>query len=429
MSFYSALRAGMAATLFGLTLLVISGCRTGGNPKPTIPPQELIDSLAYIDVAIDANGVATSSHPNAGQSLTRIRLVHLVEEYYGLVKSTPERSKQDIRNEIIDIGMILVDQRFEVFRGEFSATKKSLDTGTDVAVIALNSTAAVIVPSSTTQILAAIAAGVTGTKASIDKNYFYEKSVPVLLKAMEAQRTTVRASLIQGIGESVEAFPLTAALGDLYRYQFAGSIDGSFIAIQQLAAEQQRDAERTLGEVRLGYAPDRNSDLIYQWLNPAEAAHAQTLITAAGTIPAATRQTLDSIIDLTGLEDARKELLIKVYQADTAGLNETMGDDPNTPGHIETLSQFSTIQPLIVSGAGAVPPNPALITSPDWVVRTVLERYWKPNATDREDKLKQWMRDSDIDPDKVPVESFRTAPPYVGFRAKAVIEIPIVISD
>ncbi len=417
-------RTAFAAIAAGLAMLLAPGCGTTGNPRPTVPPQELIDSLAYIQVAIDANGVATSRHPNAGQSLTRIRLVHLVEEYYGIVKSDPPRTRQEIRNEILDIGMILVDQRFEVFREQFSSTKKGLDTGTDISVIALNSTAAVIVPSSTTQILAAIAAGLTGAKASIDKNYFYERSVPVLLNAMEAQRTTIRASLIEGISQPVEAYPLTAALGDLYRYQFAGSIDGAFIAIQQQAVERQQAAEAKIRDVRIGYIPDQNSSLIFQWLNPTDPAHAQTLLTAAGMIPAATGQNLSAVIDLTGFEDARKELLIRAYQADAAGVNKALGDNPTTP-EIETLPTFSQLRDEIsASGATA-----ATVTSEDWRVKAALKRYWKPGSQERLERITSWMRENDIDPKMVSVESFRTAPRYAGQRATAVKEIPIVSND
>jgi hypothetical protein len=194
-------------------------------------------------------------------------LTKIVVDYYDDNASSEE--KEQIRNELIDKSIMLIDARYEAFMDDFSFGKKSLDAGADIASIAADAVATLIAPASTKSILAAVSGGITASKLSFDEAFFYEKTLPVLLNQMQANRQAVLVDLVQGRKLDGDAYPLTAALRDISRYYTAGTIDGALIEIQQQAAEKQKQATAKLNkqlEKELETA-QRKFERTLTWLN------------------------------------------------------------------------------------------------------------------------------------------------------------------
>ncbi len=203
--------------------------------------------------AIDREAVITAIRANSASNPAT-----LIDQYYALDPSA-ESARKNARNQFLDLSILLIDQYYSMFVDEFSSLKKGLDTGADLASIGTDLAAVLVGAASTKAILAAISGGITAGQASFNKNYFYEQTVPVLIKQMESQRRAVYADILKGTSLSTEAYPLTAALGDLERYYFAGTFDGALNAIQQQAAEQELDAEKDIKVFQANNDPEANT--------------------------------------------------------------------------------------------------------------------------------------------------------------------------
>ena len=87
-------------------------------------------------------------------------------------------------------------------------------------------------------------------KLAIDKNFFFEKTVPVLITTMNAQRKVALAPLALGMTSDTEVYPLAQALSDLDSYYLAGTFIGALQAIQAEAGAKDKEAEAHLTFVR-----------------------------------------------------------------------------------------------------------------------------------------------------------------------------------
>jgi hypothetical protein len=163
--------------------------------------------------------------------------------------SMPADQKREDRNDFVTGRMAMIDANYKMFVRDFVVEKEKGDTGTDVAVIGLTTAGALLTPTGTTRILSGIAGGITGSKASYDKNFYYEQTTKALFAAMNAQRKAVRARILTGLKEEETAYPLTQALGDLDDYYFAGTFLGGLQAIQSDAGEKDARVQTALDDL------------------------------------------------------------------------------------------------------------------------------------------------------------------------------------
>lgn len=71
--------------------------------------------------------------------------------------------------------------------------------------------------------LAAAAAGLGGAKQTIEKDFYYEKSMDALVGTMNARRKEVLVAILRGLNTpSVEQYPFELALTRLHEYYMAG---------------------------------------------------------------------------------------------------------------------------------------------------------------------------------------------------------------
>ncbi len=159
-------------------------------------------------------------------------------------------TKKD-RDDLVNGRMALIDANYKIFVREFVLQKQSGDVAADVTVIGLNTAGALLDPSGTTRILAGISAGLTGSKASYDKHFYYEQTTKALYAAMNAQRKVVRTRILEGLAkESYGDYPLSRALADLDDYYHAGTFLGGLQSIQQDAAKKDAEAQQQIDLIR-----------------------------------------------------------------------------------------------------------------------------------------------------------------------------------
>ena len=207
-------------------LVVLAGCgtmRKPGFPRQSYDEKKLIKQLE-------------NEYPPS-----------LVDKYYA---ATNEPDRRAIRDKIINGRLSLMNLHYNQFVSQFSVTKQTLDTTADITELGLNLATTAVGGATTKTVLGAVSAGVTGSKLAIDKNFFFEKTVPVLVSSMNAQRKQVLLPIMTGIGRSTDEYPLAQALSDLDAYYFAGTFVGALQAMQADAGVKENKAEISISQIR-----------------------------------------------------------------------------------------------------------------------------------------------------------------------------------
>ncbi|HMN39491.1 MAG TPA: hypothetical protein PKE29_01505 [Phycisphaerales bacterium] len=191
-----------------------------------------------------------------------------VADFYDDAK-TPPSARTQRRNDIVQGQMCLIDLRYYEFAQRFVSDKQAADFVAELAQLSLGLATATVDSGATKTVLGAVMAGIAGGKASFDKTYYFEKTLQVLLSAMEARRTEVRAGIEDRLVRQSEAeYPLSAAITDLSKYYLAGTLMGVLETIQKDAGTRQASAESELKDIRstgvFGSSPD--AAVIRRWL-------------------------------------------------------------------------------------------------------------------------------------------------------------------
>jgi hypothetical protein len=97
--------------------------------------------------------------------------------------------------------------------------------------------------------LAALAAGVTGSRAIIERDYFYEKTVPALVAQMNAERKKALIPILNGMARSIDDYSIVAAISDLDDYYQVGTFAGAINAIQADANVKEAAQNVTINEI------------------------------------------------------------------------------------------------------------------------------------------------------------------------------------
>lgn len=151
------------------------------------------------------------------------------------------------RNRLQNKAMAVIDQRFHAFVRDLAADRA--DNSAAVAGTTLGaSTAGAFVESVKAKTnYALFAAGVVGAFGIVDKNYFYERTVPALVAAMRASRAKVQLRVKQAQFERIEQYNGVAALQDVEDYYSAGTL---LAAISDVTSRAEAEANATLTDVR-----------------------------------------------------------------------------------------------------------------------------------------------------------------------------------
>jgi hypothetical protein len=155
---------------------------------------------------------------------------------------------EEKRNRFIAGRMVIMNYHYLQFVRELNAGNQLVDTAGDILSLSLNIAGTAFSPVETKTVLAAVAAGVTGSKNIIDKSYYFEKTVPILVSAMNAERRKQLAAIIRKMKLGVQDYPLEEAISDLDEYYNAGTLIGAINSLQNAAVNSNRDAENSLRE-------------------------------------------------------------------------------------------------------------------------------------------------------------------------------------
>jgi len=152
-----------------------------------------------------------------------------------------ETDKKAYRNRVISVWLLAIDTRYDAFRRDLSRGRKGSNVGLDMLTLGLTSAGAIWDGAASE--LSALATGAGGARASLDRELYFEKTLPVLISYMDAERLKLRGHIMEGMASPIGEYSLEQGFSDLWRYQSAGSLDRAIGKAAEGAAEEIKDAE------------------------------------------------------------------------------------------------------------------------------------------------------------------------------------------
>ena len=243
-------------------------------------------------------------------------LAELAKEFgeRGKIVDFYTKPSQAERDKFIVGRLTMMNIRYIQFVRSITADKQLLDSAAQMLVLGLSLAGASVSAASTKTVLAAIAAGVTGSKEIIDKNYYYERTIPALVAQMNAERKKALIPLLTGMSNSLDLYRFDQAVTDLHNYYFAGTFTGAIQAIQADAAAKEQRLDQVIARLQPLSEPDivTKASLTHAIgrLQPGDLAKAQQAIrnldpnvTPAGDLPAVRAQLQRFVRDARTPED------------------------------------------------------------------------------------------------------------------------------
>lgn len=176
----------------------------------------------------DATAIATALPPRTA-----------LETFY----TEPDGLKRRLyRDRVIGAYLAGADAQYLHFRAKLSREMKGSNLALGLLALGLTGGAS-IAGEATANALSAGAAGAIGTRASVSKELWFEKTLPALMTAMASKRTTIRTQIMVRMRETAEVYSLAEAFGDLARYQEAASLDGAVETVTSAVAEKNAEAD------------------------------------------------------------------------------------------------------------------------------------------------------------------------------------------
>jgi len=165
-------------------------------------------------------------------------------EYFALATTADTRALK--RNEIVFARLRGYDIAFADFERRLYGDANAVTLGSDLVGLVLAGLTATTGNAATKSALGAASAGVIGAKSAIDKDLYYQKTIPALLAQMEADRLTAKLPIVAGLKLSDADYPLMQAYIDLDAYKNAGSIPAAINAVNKDAGNAKDIAQDAL---------------------------------------------------------------------------------------------------------------------------------------------------------------------------------------
>lgn len=206
---------------FACALLPLAACqslRGGGAPAPSF---DLETDLRALDEAF--------------------RTTTSIKDYYAI---SDAGQKVAARNRFVMGRIVQIDLRYIDFIRTMTNDRQQLDAATDLATFTINVAGTLVGGVRSGKNLAAAAAVIGGTRETVVKDFYYEKSMDALVGTMNAQRKEVLVTILTGLKSgSIERYPFELALTQLHEYYMAGTLNGALRFINTASAEKEKASD------------------------------------------------------------------------------------------------------------------------------------------------------------------------------------------
>lgn len=93
-----------------------------------------------------------------------------------------------------------------------------------------------------------------GAQGSLNKELFFEQTLPALISVMEAERSRIRAEILRSLARDTKSdrivYGMAEALNDISRYQDAASVETAVAKLIQDAAEDRAEQQENLSNAQ-----------------------------------------------------------------------------------------------------------------------------------------------------------------------------------
>jgi outer membrane lipoprotein SlyB len=165
-----------------------------------------------------------------------------------IVRNTEEMTR--VRNLIIDDLMGLIDQNYREYEVALRTDKNIKDLAFALAAMGLTAASTVAGGESTKTILSAIATGVLGANATIDKTLFKDLTMEALQLEMQRLRADRETVIVNAKKLSADDYNLNQAIRDLVEYYHAGFVTRALTSMVVETGNAAKDAKETADAAR-----------------------------------------------------------------------------------------------------------------------------------------------------------------------------------
>lgn len=145
--------------------------------------------------------------------------------------------------------IFISDYRFSRYEADLMLGKATRDTFVDMSMFGLNAAASLLTPGQATQVLSAIAGGLSFSRNTIEKNFYMNHTAPVLIARMRVLRKEKLNEICANLRQSPRAYPIELAIIDVLDYYNRGTMLGALQSVSNQTSIQEIQAAG--GEVRL----------------------------------------------------------------------------------------------------------------------------------------------------------------------------------
>jgi hypothetical protein len=218
------MRRSLGAIQILISALIVTGCATvTGYPTRSVDVKSELDALSYYT---NAEVIKIYNSPDdSGRG---------------------GKTKKDFRNEVVNGRLAAIDIQYNCYQKRLYEEGIGTSILADWVVLGLGGATAVTGSAAVKAALGAAITGVTGAKVSLDKNAYFDKTLPALIAKMQAARKEVLVRIRMGLSQGDGDYPLTQALVDLEDYYNAGTIPGAIAGITASAAADAQQADNDL---------------------------------------------------------------------------------------------------------------------------------------------------------------------------------------
>lgn len=257
----------MRKTIVMLVSLPLTACATlQGRPTPVADMGELgsvVRDLYSPAEAVRAfNGEFCTGDPAVGDGST-VTLSQTTKLFGGFKVVSSEQSvprrcidsvakKRSYRDEVLFTYLAAIDARYRNFISGITSQRKAGNSQLSLMALYTSALASVASGGLATG-FSASSTFLQGAQGKLNKDLFYEQTMPSLIALMDAERANIRASILKKLVSDRNSgnitYSMAEALMDIGRYEDAASIEKAVAALSQQASQALEVAKKVEGTV------------------------------------------------------------------------------------------------------------------------------------------------------------------------------------
>lgn len=170
-----------------------------------------------------------------------------VSSYRAKIAASDNAGALALRNQIAYRVMGDIEVNYARFEMSLTTQRAGFESGSDAIQLGLSAAATLTGATDVKDMLTASLTAFQGTRTSLDKNFFQEKTTESIISQMRASRKTKQAQLITNLAtRDVASYPWDAAWIDLVDFYYAGTVPSALVEIASSAGAKAETATATL---------------------------------------------------------------------------------------------------------------------------------------------------------------------------------------